>query len=244
MPASRTASRFSGRNRLLAALPPEELSVVAPHLQSVALAQGELLQEQEEPIESVYFPNSGVISLQVVMKAGTAVGAAAVGRAGIVGALLGTDARRAFGRAVVQVEGNADRMAATDFRRLLAKTPALRDLVARYHEVLVAQLLRLAACNAVHEVEQRLSRWLLQTRDRTGTDAFPATQESLSQLLGVRRTTVTEIANSLQQEGVLRYNRGYIEILDSRRLEKIACECYGAMRAHLEELSAGKNEKM
>jgi CRP-like cAMP-binding protein len=213
---------------------------VTPHLQNVALAQGALLQDQEAPAESVDFPNSGVVSLQTVMNAGVVVGTAAIGRSGVVGSLLGAGERGAVARAVVQVAGNAERMSASDFRQLVARSEALRGLVARYHEMLVAQLHRLVACNALHDVEQRLSRWLLQTRDRTGTDAFPTTQESLAQLLGVRRTTVTEIANSLQQQGALRYNRGYIEILDGARLEKLACECYRVMRSQVEDFLGDK----
>jgi CRP-like cAMP-binding protein len=238
MPAGRTS--FTGGNRLLAALPPGDLALVAPHLQNVPLAQGALLQDQAAPIEAVYFPNSGVVSLQTVMNAGHVVGTAAIGRSGVVGSLLGTGGRGAAARAVVQVAGDAERVSASEFRQLLARSGALRELVGRYHEMLMAQLHRLVACNALHEVEQRLSRWLLQTRDRTGMDAFPTTQEFLAQLLGVRRTTVTEIANSLQQQGVLRYNRGYIEILDGKQLERIACECYGAMRTQLEDFLSDK----
>jgi CRP-like cAMP-binding protein len=240
MSASRTT--FDRGNRLLAALSPGDLSRVAPHLHNVPLEQGVLLHEQGEPVDHVYFPNSGVVSLNVVMKAGAVVGTAAIGRSGVVGTLSDLGARGALARAVVQIGGSAERVAASEFRRLLVKSEALRDLVMRYHQMLAAQLHRLAACNASHEVEQRLSRWLLQTRDRTGTDAFPTTQEFLAQLLGVRRTTVTEIANNLQQQGVLRYNRGYIEILDGRRLERIACECYGAMRAQLEEFLADRKK--
>jgi CRP-like cAMP-binding protein len=231
---------FERGNRLLAALPPGDLILVAPHLQRVALAQGALLQDQEGAIDNVYFPHSGVVSLQAVMKDGAVVGTAAIGRSGVVGALSGLGARGALARAVVQVPGEAERVAASEFHQLLGRSGALRDLVARYHEMLAAQLHRLVVCNALHEVEQRLSRWLLQTRDRTGADAFPTTQEFLAQLLGVRRTTVTEIANNLQQQGVLRYNRGYIEILDSRRLEQIACECYGVMRTQLDEFLADR----
>jgi CRP-like cAMP-binding protein len=194
-----------------------------------------MLQEQGEPIERVYFPNSGMISLVAVMRHGNAVETATVGREGAVGAMSGLGPRRAFTRAVVQMAGTAFQIATTKFQSIVEQSAAIRDIVVRHNEVLLAQVQQSAACNALHEAEARFCRWLLQSRDRSDSDVVPITQEFLAQMLGVRRTTVTLVAQSLQDKGLLRYRRGRIEILDRDGLEARACECYEVVRREIEQ---------
>jgi len=226
----------AGRNRILSVLGPAELSLLQPHLKDIQFAQGIVLQEQGEPIEQVYFPHSGMISLVAVMNDGEkSIETATVGREGTVGAMSGLGPRHAFNRAVVQVAGNMARIPTAKLQAAIKASPILRDVVVKYNEVLLAQIQQGSACNAFHEAEARLCRWLLQTRDRIDSDTIPLTQEFLAQMLGVRRTTVTLIARALQKRGHVRYRRGKIEIVDRAGLEKCACECYGTVRRQIEE---------
>jgi len=224
------------RNRILSVLGTGELSIVQPHLKEIQFAQGTILQEQGEPIEQVYFPHSGMISLVAVMNDGEqSIETATVGREGTVGAMSGLGPRHAFNRAVVQIAGTMARIPTVKLQAAVNASPVLRDAIVKYNEVLLAQIQQGAACNAFHEAEERLCRWLLQTRDRIDADIIPLTQEFLSQMLGVRRTTVTLIARSLQKRGLVHYRRGKIKIVDRAGLEKCACECYGTVRRQIEE---------
>jgi CRP-like cAMP-binding protein len=223
------------RNRLLAALGPEHIGLLVPHLANTELEQGAMLQEQGEGIERVYFPHSGMISLVAVMQQGNAVETATIGREGAVGAMSGLGPRHAFTRAVVQMPGTASQIATTKLQQVVRQSTAIRDIIVHYNEVLLAQVQQSAACNALHEAEARFCRWLLQSRDRSDSDVVPITQEFLAQMLGVRRTTVTLVAQSLQDDGLLRYRRGRIEIVDRAGLEARACECYGVVRREIEQ---------
>jgi CRP-like cAMP-binding protein len=220
---------------LLAALRPADITLLDPHLKEVMLEQGTLLQEQGEIIDRVYFPHSGMISLLAVMRQGNAVETATIGREGAVGAMSGLGPRHAFTRAVVQMSASASQIAAARFRAAAEKSALIRDVIVRHNEVLLAQVQQSAACNALHEAEARFCRWLLQSRDRTDDNTVPITQEFLAQMLGVRRTTVTLVARSLQEAGLLRYRRGRIEILDRGAMEARACECYGVVRQAIEQ---------
>jgi CRP-like cAMP-binding protein len=223
-------------NRLLTALPLDDLALLTPHLKQVTLDQGVVLHEQGDQIEDVYFPHDGIISLVAVMQRGDAIEAATVGREGAVGALAGLGPRRSHTRAVVQVAGSASWIAAWRFRESADQSAAIRDLIVRSGEMLLIQVQQTAACNALHDVEARLSRWLLQARDRVEGNVIRLTHEFLSQMLGVRRPTVTVVANALQRDGLIRYHRGRIEILDVPRLETRACECYAAIRDQIAQV--------
>jgi CRP-like cAMP-binding protein len=224
------------RNRLLAALRPSERALLEPFLKEVPLSQGQILQEQGDDIEQIYFPHPGMISLVAVMNnGGKIIETATVGREGAVGAMAGFGPRHAFRRAIVQVAGTAVKIPTAQFREAVKGSEALRSILVRYNEVLLAQVQQAAACNAFHEAEPRLARWLLQTRDRIDTDTIPLTQEFLAQMLGVRRTTVTIIAHALQERGLLRYRRGQIEITDRQGLERVSCECYETVRKQIDE---------
>jgi CRP-like cAMP-binding protein len=217
-------------NRFLASLPRDAFSLLAPHLRAVTLERGVILHDVGAEIEHVYFPNSGMVSLVAVMQSGATVETATVGRAGVIGFTAGMGAHHAFGRAIVQLPGAAMRLARAQFRSAACESTAIRDLVLRYNEILIMQIQQAVACNALHTLEARLCRWLLQSHDCVDGNAIPLTQEFLGQMLGVRRTSVTIAARLLQGAGMIRYHRGLIEILDRSALEEIACECYHAVK--------------
>jgi len=224
-------SDFQDHNRLLAALPASDYSLLEAHLKEVPLEVGAVLQDPGERIQYVYFPLSGMISLLSVMRDGKAVETIALGREGALGGSFGVGSSYAFARAVVQIGGSAARISATHFLSVFRESERLRDVMARYEEARFLQTQQAAACNALHGAEARLSRWLLQTSDIIGGGVVPLTQEHLSQMLGVRRTTVTAIARELQRAGFIHYTRGRIEIPDREKLRKFACECYDVLRS-------------
>jgi CRP-like cAMP-binding protein len=218
------------RNRLLAALTSPDHSLLAPHLKELSLELGSLLQESGEPVEQIYFPHKGMVSLLAVMSDGQGIETATVGSEGVVGAMSGFGIRRGFTRAVVQAPLVASRISSVHFHTAFQKSEGIRNLMVSYNEVLLAQVQQTAACNALHATESRLARWLLQTRDRIDSDVLPLTQEFLSQMLGVRRTTVTFVARQLEQAGVIQNRRGRIVVVDRKGLEEVACECYAIVR--------------
>jgi CRP-like cAMP-binding protein len=227
-----TCSRTSdnSRNGLLAALEPSDFALLHAHLQQLSLPAGATLQEQEAPVEQIYFPLSGLISLVAVMEAGEVVETATVGRRGAVGAFAGLGHWHAFTRAVVQIPGTAMVISASHFQAAVSQSERIRDLILRYKEGLLAQVQQTAACNALHQVEARLARWLLQAIDCVDDPKLSLTHDHLAEMLAVRRTTVTVIAGKLQEARLIRYHRGRIDVLDRVRLEKMACECYRTMR--------------
>src|SRR5262245_6642872 len=217
-------------NPFLAALPAADFALLAPHLRPVALEHGATLHEAGDDIEHAYFPQSGMISLVVVMRSGATVETATVGRGGAIGTAAGLGSRCAFGRAVVQLAGAATRIPVSSFQAATKESPTLRALVVRYNDLLIGQIQQSVACNALHSLEARLARWLLQTHDCVDGDTLPLTQEFLGQMLGVRRTTVTIAARLLQVAGLISYRRGHIHILNRAGIEGLACECYAAVR--------------
>ncbi len=231
-------STNSARTGCCRRLSPAELESLTPHLKEVVLEQGAVLQEQGERVDHVYFPGDGIVSLMAVMRQGDAIETATVGREGAIGLLSGHGPRRAHTRAVVQVSGSAMRIAAPRFRKVAEESQAIRDMIGRYGEVLLIQVQQTAACNALHDVEERLSRWLLQARDRVDDNTIRLTHEFLSQMLGVRRPTVTVVARMLQDAGLIRYHRGHIEIIDRRGLEARACECYAVIRREIDQATS------
>jgi CRP-like cAMP-binding protein len=226
MPDSVQLSRSS---RLLQALPEQELACVGALLEEVTLTFREEIYRRDQPADHVWFPTAGVVSLVNEV--------ATIGPEGMVGIqlLLGSD--RIGHRAFVQVPGAALRMTADDFRRTLAQVPPFELLLRRYTLALFNQIAQAAACNRIHTVEERLSRWLLMTHDRVGTGNFPLTQEFIGQMLGVRRPTVSLAAGMLQHAGLIHYVRGRITILDRPGLEAASCECYGTIVAEFERLT-------
>ena len=222
------------QNRLLASLDPADLALLSPYLKLRHLKQNVLLHDPGEPLHFVYFPERGMISLLAVMEAGSAVETATVGREGAVGVAAGLYGRIATGRAVIQVEGDFLEISASNFQAAVAASSALRAIVARYNDAQVSLIYQVAGCNALHQVTARLCRWLLQTRDRSESDVITLTHEFLSEMLGVQRSTVTNLARELQSLGLINYRRGRIEIVDRPGVERRACECYATSVRTLE----------
>jgi CRP-like cAMP-binding protein len=217
-------------NRLLAAMPPDAFALLERDLDQVSLKHGAALLEPGEPIGTVYFPQSGLISLTVVIRNGSSLETSIIGREGALGLQTAFGIRRSPTRATAQIGGNFSTIGAERFERIVNDITSLRDLILRHTEMLLAEAHQIAACNALHSGSARLCRWLLQSADRVGRDEVPLTQEYLAQMLGVRRTTVTLLAQGLQGGGLIKYKRGHIVILDRAGLEASACECYDRMR--------------
>ena len=222
--------RLAHRNLFLAALPDKELACLEPMLTQVELRQGDLLSEPGETLAHVLFIESGMISLLTTMQDGSAIESATLGREAIFGVLGALGSHRANTRAVVQITGSAQQMRVGDFRDAVDKSPLLRNLVLLSSELTLAQVQQTAACNALHSVERRFCRWILQVRDRTDSDEIELTHDFVAQMLAVRRPTVSLIAQEIQAAGLIRYSRGRITILDRAGLERIACECVGVLR--------------
>jgi CRP-like cAMP-binding protein len=219
----------SGRplhNKLLAALPRDQFDLLVPNLTTVPLQQAEVLAEPGDEFDHVYFPESGMLSLLAVLRDGKAIETATVGREGVVGAMAGLGLYKSLVRVVVQLPIMVSKIPASQFRKAAAQSDAVRNMCIQYNEVLLSQARVTAACNALHVVEARFCRWLLQSADRAESDTVALTQEFLAEMLGVRRTSVTEVASKIQAAGAINYSRGQITILKRAVLEKISCECY------------------
>jgi CRP-like cAMP-binding protein len=219
------------RNKLLAKLSRIDLELLTPHFVPVQLSQGAILAETNDEIDQVYFPLSGMISLVVVMSDGKAIETATVGRDGVLGAAAGFGLYRSRVRCVVQMQTSALRISAAQFRKAVAVSKGLAALCIAENEMLLAQARITAACNALHKIEARFARWLLQTSVITDSDIITLTQEFLSEMLGVRRTSVTEVASKLQAAGIIAYSRGVIRIIDRHSLEAASCECFKTLQA-------------
>jgi CRP-like cAMP-binding protein len=220
-----------GTNGILQHLSGKTQALIEPHLRKVKLAQGTVLHETGAVITNVYFPLSGMVSMLAVLKSGAAIEAGVIGREGFVGGYLGVRGWRPFGHAVMQMTGEALRLNVRHFKKAYDASDELRILVNGYQSVVYFQAQQTAACQALHPVEARMCRWLLQAQDAVGGDTLNLTQQLLSQMLGVRRTSVSGSANKLQEAGLISYKRGVIHILDRKRLERSSCECYAAVRA-------------
>jgi CRP-like cAMP-binding protein len=218
------------RNKLLARLSRDDLDLLTPHLVLEQVPQGAILTEANEEVDQVYFPISGMISLVIVMKDGKAIETGTIGRDSVFGAAAGFGLYKSRVRAVVQVKIAALRLSASQFRKAVTASKALANLCINDGEMLLAQARITAACNALHTVEARFARWLLQTSAITESDTITLTQEFLSEMLGVRRTSVTNVASRLQSAGIIGYSRGIIRITDRHRLEEAACECFETLQ--------------
>jgi CRP-like cAMP-binding protein len=213
-------------NILLAALPRDQFDRLLPNLSTVVMQQGVVLYESGDEVDQVYFPQYGMLSLLAVLRDGKAIETATVGREGVVGAMAGLGLYKSLVRVVVQLPVACSKIAATHFRTVAATSDPVRNLCIRYNEVLLSQARVTAACNALHSIEARFCRWLLQSADRAASDTINLTQELLAEMLGVRRTSVTEVASKVQAAGVISYSRGVIKILDRDALLRMSCECY------------------
>ncbi|MGZ3185116.1 MAG: Crp/Fnr family transcriptional regulator [Telluria sp.] len=217
-------------NELLDALPMAEFAQLEPRLQRIHAAAGTVLFEADERIAYIYFPEDAVVSLLAVAGGRMTLEVGLVGREGMLGATVGAGHAHGPVRALVQRAGALWRMEADAFRAQCARSAALRDVLHRYTDGLLAQAIQIALCSRFHVLEARLARTLLVTRERLGSDQFHLTHEFLAHALGVRRVGVTKAASALQAQGLIDYSRGNIEILDAAGLAAVSCPCYTSMR--------------
>jgi CRP-like cAMP-binding protein len=226
------------RNQLLAHLPPHEWELLRPHAVTSTLKHGEMLFDDHDPGDVTYFPLTCMISMIAQMTNGDECEYGCIGREGMLGLHVALGAQPLRGQGLCQLEGTAMVFDGGILRRLTAtgEAPTLHRLLLRYAQASINVLAQSAACNALHSVPQRTARWLLQSRERAGTDDFPLTQEFLSRMLGVRRASVTEVAGALAKEGSIQYTRGRIKVLDAGLLLAQSCECYELMRDEFERV--------
>jgi CRP-like cAMP-binding protein len=216
-------------NRLLAALEPVDYDGLMAEAKVVSLKLNKVLYRQDQRIEAVFFPITCMVSILAGAGDTDLVETATVGNEGIVGAVGFIQVETAVGQHIIQLPGTAVRMEAGRFREQMNSRPALKILVERHAHALMRQVLYGAACNRVHNMEERCARWLLLTHDRAGTDTFPLTQEFLANMLAVRRATVNVATGMLKKAGFIRYVRGQMTIIDRPGLESASCDCYPAI---------------
>jgi CRP-like cAMP-binding protein len=212
-----------------------DLERLQPNLKDFSMELGAVLHAPGASIKHVYFPLSGMVSLLVVMRTGEQIETGIVGREGVVGASIGSDGAQSAGQATVQIAGSAWRIDAAKFLALYQESILFRTLINKFQNVILLQAQQSAACHALHTVEARLCRWLLQSQDMIEADVVPLTQEFLSHMLGVRRSSVSLCAHALQTAGLIQYSRGQIRILNRDGLKESACECYEVIREHVDK---------
>ena len=223
------------RNKVLLALPAKEKENLIPKLEFMRLNVRHVLHEPGDSLRSVYFPNSGLVSILSVFPDGKCVEVGLVGREGFVGHPLVAGFRTANTRAIVQIAGSAFLVDADALTGMLKQSPVLERRLQECSQIMAMEVTQVAACNRLHEVNERLARWLLMCADRIDSNSVPLTQEFLAHMLGTRRSSVTVAAGILEVAGLITDSRGKIDIIDRPKLEKAACECYQIMRSQLEE---------
>ncbi len=214
------------RNEILLSLPSKECAALLSELEFVEMHAYDLLNDAGEAIEFCYFMNSGMTSILTIMGDGKGVEVGLTGKEGFIGLPLIVGLKTSATRAIVQITGDAFRISSAKMLQALRKSPQLEKLLNRYTQQLAMQATQVAACNRLHEVEQRLARWLLMSQDRVGGEVVPLTQEFLSHMLGTRRASVTVAAGVLQKAGLIKYTRGAVTIVNRSKLESASCECY------------------
>ena len=233
-------------NRFLAALSPGDIETIEPWLTKVSLSLGEQVQRLDDNIETIYLPVKSILSVVTMMVDGRGVESFSIGRESGFGLINCLGARSGFSQVVAQVPGEAWTLPVARLRVAADQNPAVRNLIVRHAQAHAAMSEQSAACNALHQVNARLCRWLLLSQDRAGSASLPLTQEFLGLMLGVRRTTVTLAAQALSAAGLIRYSRGRLEILDRAGLEHASCECYATVNrryAELLETDVATNER-
>ena len=220
------------QNEILLAISDAEFRAVRPHLAFVNFRSHLNLHEAHRKLKFFYFPNSGLISLVVVLNEGKTVEAGIVGKEGVTGMPAAAGLTRSPLREVVQIAGDGFRIKVDVFKRILADNPQLRNTVNRYIMLLGMQVAQTAACNRLHDVEERLARWLLMAADRVESGVLPITHDFLATMLGTDRPSVTFAAGNLQKLRLIQYRRSSVKIIDRAGLIKFACECYGVIRRY------------
>ena len=236
MAGARSLVHRRGESRVLALLPKAERQRVRERCDQIPIEARQVLFKSNGPIQHVYFPLSGMASMVLNTPNGMTVEVGTVGNEGMVGMPVYFGAKSSPTEGIWQVSGETLRMTAKDFTQEIERDGELRFVLQRFSQALLNQISQSVLCNHLHPIEQRLSRWLLMTHDRAGTDEFGLTQQFVAQMLAVRRASVTVAAGILQKAGFIRYRRGTLTVLDRRRLEASSCECYDVVRRELERL--------
>jgi CRP-like cAMP-binding protein len=222
-------------NEILLGLPRKECEALLPKLELVRLKVHQVLHETGDTLKSVYFCNSGMISILSVFPDGKSVEVGLVGKEGFIGLPLVAGFKTAPNRAIAQIDGTAFRVDGETLVSFFQQCPKLERSLQQFSQITAMQIAQIAACNRLHEVHERLARWLLMCADRVGSNEVPLTQEFLAQMLGTRRSSVTVAAGILQRAGLITHGRGDVRIVDRRQLEEAACECYGIMQQQIED---------
>lgn len=220
-------------NDILLSLPAKEREMLFPKLELVRLQTHQVLHEPGDTLKSAYFCNTGLVSILSIFPDGKSVEVGLVGKEGFVGVPLVAGFRTAATRAIAQIEGSAFRVNAQTLMTLLRESPKLERKLQRFSQIMALQVTQIAACNRLHEVEERLARWLLMSADRIGSNSVPLTQDFLAQMLGTRRSSVTVAVGILQRAGLIAHTRGDVEIIDRKLMEEASCECYGIMQQQI-----------
>ena len=223
-------------NHFLRSLSPQDAEQLQPLLKLVELPSRTVVYKAGDPISHMYFPYAGIMCSMVGTASGEIVDAGMIGRNSVVDAAAPLDHSIAINEAMVQVAMTAGTVELGLLKQLTAGSATLRGGFARHEEMALAQAQQLVACNALHSLEERLSRWLLQARDLLNADALPLTQDFLSQMLGVHRSSLTLVALRLQEAGLIDYHHGHIQVRDVEALKDVSCECYDAINAHFRRL--------
>jgi CRP-like cAMP-binding protein len=229
-----------GDNGLLRRLAAKDFSQIEPQLKKTRMVQGDVLHPAGEPINYVYFPISGMVSMLNILRTGQAIEIAVIGREGVAGGSVAAEGSRSFAQAMVQMAGEAWRIGTAPFLKLFEASKDFRTHVNRYQSVLALQTQQSASCHAFHSVEARLARWLLHAQDTVDHDTVDLTQEFFAHMLGVQRSSVSLTAHALQKAGLIKYSRGKITILDRKGVEECACECYDVVTAEMNKLASRK----
>jgi len=223
-------------NKVLLATPDNEYQLMRADLTFVDLPDRLSLHEPTQNIEFVYFPNRGMVSQVVVTKDGRTVEVGVVGYEGYVGAGLAVGLSRGSVREIVQIAGDGFRMIGSALERILRSAPQLQTILNRHSGLQGMQVAQTAACNRLHDIQQRLSRWLLMTQDRVNLAVLPITHDFIATMMGTDRSTVSLAAADLQKKGIIEYIRGAVKVVNRRKLQSTACECYGVIRQFEDDL--------
>jgi CRP-like cAMP-binding protein len=223
-------------NKVLLAMPDNEYELMRPDLTYIDLQHHLSLHEPTQKVEFVYFPNQGMVSQVVVTKDGRTVEVGVVGSEGYVGAGLAIGLSRSSVREIVQIAGDGFKMMGNALERILRFAPQLQVILNRHSGLQGMQVAQTAACNRLHDIQQRLARWLLMTQDRVSLAVLPITHDFIATMMGTDRSTVSLAAAVLQKNGIIEYVRGAVKIVNRRKLEKSACECYGVIQQFEDDL--------
>jgi len=225
------------QNFLLARIKAAGIESFLPRLSVVELRAGQVIAEMQQPVHSVHFPHSGIISCVVQLVGGGTIATGMIGRDGAFGASQALDGRVSLNKVVAQVPGVASVINDAHLVKAAESHPELRRILLKYDQFLLAQTQQTAACNALHSIQMRTCKWLLRMHDLAGTD-FALTQEFLAQMMGVRRTSVTDVAGDLQKAGLIAYQRGQVRLIEIEKIRSLSCECHQDIRSQYRRIFA------